>query len=69
VLVLEHALDAPTTTCFTLDVPARRRIERMVPGKEKNLPTFIREGIDPLLEREDCLPRPVRTRRPKRSFR
>jgi hypothetical protein len=40
----------------------------MVPGKKKNLPAFIREGIDPLLEREDGFPRPVPTRRPRRSF-
>ena len=69
VAALEQAPDAPMITCFTLDMPTRRRIGRMIPGRCKNLSTFIREGIDQLLEREDCLPCPVRTRRPKRSFR
>jgi hypothetical protein len=41
----------------------------MIPAGYKSMLDFIREGIDRLLEREDCLPRLVRTRRPRRSFR
>jgi Arc/MetJ-type ribon-helix-helix transcriptional regulator len=41
----------------------------MIPARYKSMSHFIREGIDPLLEREDGFPRPVRARRTRRSFR